>query len=74
MFFGDYTGLSAVNDALPLWMDTRDPDLFLCAGTGSPGVPPRVCTMDSNNGTRANDQDIFTARVGIPSRGEDNRD
>jgi len=74
VFFGDYTGLSAVNDALPLWMDTRDPDLFLCAGTGSPGVPPRVCTMDSNNGTRANDQDIFTARVGIPSRGEDNRD
>lgn len=70
-FFGDYTGLSAATDALPLWMDTRDPDLALCPGTGTPGVPPRVCTFMSSNGTRANTQDIFTARVGIPSGGED---
>jgi hypothetical protein len=61
-FFSDYTGLSAAGKALPLWMDTRDPDLFLCPGTGVPGVPPRVCTGLSNNGTQANDQDIFTAR------------
>jgi len=66
-FFGDYTGLSAANDALPLWMDTRDADLFLCPGTGAPGVPPRICTGLSNNGTQTNDQDIFTAKVGIPS-------
>jgi hypothetical protein len=70
VFFGDYTGLSAANDALPLWMDTRDADLFLCPGTGAPGVPPRICTGQSvPNGPVANDQDIFTARVGIPSGG-----
>jgi hypothetical protein len=71
VFFGDYSGLSAAgNAALPLWMDARSADLFLCPGTGAPGVPPRVCTMQSTNGTTANDQDIFTARVGIPSSGE----
>jgi hypothetical protein len=73
LFFGDYSGLSAAgNDALPLWMDTRSADLFLCPGTGAPGVPPRTCTALSNNGTQANDQDIFTAKVGIPSEGQDN--
>jgi hypothetical protein len=72
-FFGDYSGLSAAgNAALPLWMDTRDADLFLCPGTGSPGVPPRTCTELSNNGTPANDQDIFTAKLSIPSGGDNN--
>jgi hypothetical protein len=66
-FFGDYTGLSAANDAHPLWMDTRDAELFLCTGTGVTSVPPRICTGLSANGTQANDQDIFTAKVGIPS-------
>ena len=56
LFFGDYTGLSAVDDAHPLWMDTRSPDLVLCPGTGVPGVPPRVCTFTSApNGPMAND-------------------
>ncbi|HYM51549.1 MAG TPA: sialidase family protein [Candidatus Limnocylindrales bacterium] len=70
LFFGDYAGLSAATDALPLWMDTRSPDLFVCPGTAAPGVPPQVCTGQSANGTTANDQDIFVARVSIPSQGE----
>ncbi len=40
-FYGDYTGLAASQKAFPIWMDTRDPELFLCPGTGKPGVPPR---------------------------------
>ena len=64
VFFGDYTGLAAVNQiAHPLWMDTRSPDLFLCPGTGVPGVPPAVCTASEPNGLTANDQDIFTRGV-----------
>src|SRR5579885_1793715 len=68
VFFGDYTGLAAVNDAHPLWMDTRSPDLALCPGTGVPGVPPKVCTFTSvPNGPMANDEDIFTSSEGVPS-------
>lgn len=68
VFYGDYTGISASDGvAHPLWMDTRSPDLFLCPGTGVPGVPPRVCTGTSvPNGPMANDQDAFTATVTIP--------
>jgi hypothetical protein len=68
-FYGDYTGL-AVTDraAFPIWMDTRDPDLFVCPGTAVPGKPPTVCTGTVAGGTfqadlTANDQDIFTAGV-----------
>jgi hypothetical protein len=69
VFFGDYTGLAAVNDAHPLWMDTRSPDLALCPGTGVPGVPPKVCTFTSvPNGPMANDEDIFTSSEGVPSK------
>jgi hypothetical protein len=60
VFFGDYTGLSAVSGAHPLWMDTRNPDEFLCSGTGVPGVPPAVCTGAEPNGLQANDQEIYT--------------
>jgi hypothetical protein len=70
-FFGDYTGLDAVDSALPLWMDTRDPDLFVCPGTGVPGSPPGVCTGTESGGFQAgmtaNDEDVFTASVGIPT-------
>lgn len=67
VFFGDYTGLSvAGNLAHPLWMDTRSPDLFLCPGTGVPGVPPRLCTSIGINGIRLNDQDIFTQAIEVP--------
>jgi len=67
VFFGDYTGLAAADNAYPLWMDTRSPELFLCPGTGAPGVPPAVCTGQTN-GMTANDQDIYVASIGIPSR------
>jgi len=60
LFFGDYTGLSAVSGAHPLWMDTRNPDAFLCPGTAAPGVPPAVCTAAEPNGLIANDQQIYT--------------
>jgi hypothetical protein len=64
-FFGDYTGLAAWDNAFPLWMDTRQPDLFLCPGTGAPGVPPATCTATEANGLQANDQEIFTDSVAV---------
>jgi len=70
-FFGDYTGLDASSDAHPIWADTRDADLFLCPGTGVPGTPPDVCTGIESAGFQAgmtaNDEDIFTAGVPIPT-------
>ena len=65
LFFGDYTGLAAWDSAFPLWMDTRQPDLFLCPGTAAPGVPPATCTATEPNGLQANDQEIFTDSVGV---------
>jgi hypothetical protein len=65
VFFGDYTGLSAVNNIHPIWMDTRNQELFLCPGTGAPGVPPAVCTASEPNGLKANDQDIFTTTLEV---------
>lgn len=59
-FFGDYTGLAVTNQASPLWMDTRDLDLFDC-GTN----PPAVCTGVEPNGRQASDEDLFTDSVGI---------
>jgi len=64
VFFGDYSGLTAVSGAHPLWMDTRDPDAFLCPGTGVTGVPPALCGGTEPNGLVANDQNIFTATLG----------
>jgi hypothetical protein len=58
VFFGDYSGLAVANTAHPLWMDTREPDLFDC-GTN----PPAVCTATSANGNQANTEDIFTASI-----------
>jgi hypothetical protein len=64
VFWGDYSGLSALGDAAhPLWMDTRSTDLFLCPGTGLTGVPPKVCGAVAANGFNANDQDVFTESV-----------
>jgi hypothetical protein len=60
-FFGDYTGLAALDDAFPLWMDTRQVDLFLCPGGG----PPATCTATEPNGLDANDQEIFVDSVGL---------
>jgi hypothetical protein len=65
VFFGDYSGITAVSGAHPEWMDTRTPDAFACPGTGAPGVPPALCTGTEPNGLLANDQTIFTA--GLPA-------
>ena len=68
-FFGDYTGLTAVDNAYPLWMDTRDPELFLCPGTATRTTAPGLCTGSGSNGAPvANDQDIFTAALPVPSK------
>jgi hypothetical protein len=66
VFFGDYTGLTAVTSALPLWMDTRIDELFLCTGTGVAGVPPAICTGTATNAALANDENIFTGKVTVP--------
>jgi hypothetical protein len=57
-FFGDYSGLSALSGANPLWSDTRNPDAFQC--TGPSGAPPAVCTGTEPDGLLANDQQIYT--------------
>jgi hypothetical protein len=62
-FIGDYTGLSAVSGANPIWADTRNPDAFLCPGTGTSSAPPAVCTAAEPNGLLANDQQIYTRRT-----------
>jgi hypothetical protein len=66
-FWGDYTGLSAVDTAFPVWSDTRNPALFLCPGTGVPGTPPAVCQRSAINAAVGNDQEIYTAAVKVPS-------
>jgi hypothetical protein len=63
VFWGDYTGLAALDRAYPLWSDTRGKDLFVCPGTAVPGTPPRLCGLQDPQGP-ANDQDIFTASGG----------
>ena len=71
VFWGDYTGLSAIDDAIPAWSDTRFPELFLCPGTATgPGSPPQVCEGSASNAPRANTQVIMSARVQIPTGGE----
>jgi hypothetical protein len=65
-FFGDYTGLAADTNAYPLWMDTRNPDLFVCPGTTA-SSGPGVCAGQSN-GTPLNDQDVYTAALPVPSK------
>jgi hypothetical protein len=64
LFFGDYTGLDVGGTtAHPIWMDTRQTDLFVCPGTALPGVPPALCSGTEPNGLTADDQDVFTASV-----------
>ena len=64
VFMGDYTGLSAVSGAHPIWMDTRNPDFAVCPGTAVPGMPPKLCSFTSvPNGPVANDQEIYTEKV-----------
>jgi hypothetical protein len=65
LFFGDYAGLAAVDNLHPIWMDTRNAELFLCPGTGLPLVPPQVCTATATNAAEANDQEIFTTSFSL---------
>lgn len=61
-FYGDYIQVTATaTHALPAWSDTRTPELFLCPGTGAPGVPPTSCTAPAPQADPANEQEIFTA-------------
>jgi hypothetical protein len=62
-FFGDYSGLTADDVAHPVWMDTRDAELFACL---SSDAPPQVCTMPGTNAAIQNDQNIFTRSLAIP--------
>jgi hypothetical protein len=67
LFWGDYAGLSVSSGvAHPIWADSRDPDLFLCPGTGTPGVAPALCTANEPDGDMALDENIYTASVNLP--------
>jgi hypothetical protein len=67
LFWGDYAGVAAAGDnAVPIWSDTREQDIFVCPGTGVPGVPPTLCSAAEPNGLTANDEDIFTDSVNLP--------
>jgi hypothetical protein len=66
-FFGDYTGLVAPSNANPLWMDTRSPELFVCPGTATSSSAPQLCTASASNAAVANDQELRTANVAVPS-------
>ena len=49
-------------------MDTRDPDLFACRDSaGQVTLPPSRCTASAANAAVANDQNIYTASVAIPT-------
>jgi hypothetical protein len=69
-FYGDYIWLgTAGNDALPIWSDTRDVDLFLCPGSSTgPGNPPALCTGTENTGLQANDENTYMARMAVPTK------
>jgi hypothetical protein len=67
-FYGDYSALSAGDVAHPVWMDTRDPELFTCRDSaGQVTQPPSRCTAAAPNAAVANDQNIYTASVAIPT-------
>jgi hypothetical protein len=68
-FYGDYIWLdTAGNDAFPIWSDTRDPDLFICPGTGTPGHPPGLCTGTEATGVQANDENTYMAKMPVPTK------
>ncbi len=68
-FWGDYTGLTAADNAYPFWSDTRDPDLFACADSaGNVTLPPSVCGGTNTSGATLNDQNAYTAALAVPSK------
>ncbi len=68
-FYGDYVWLSALDKAYAIWSDTREPDLFLCPGTGTTGHPPALCGATETNGEQANDEETFMTAVNVPTAG-----
>jgi hypothetical protein len=66
-FYGDYVGLAALDQAHPIWSDTRSQDVFVCPGTAAPGTPPALCGATETNGETANDEDTFTSTLEVPS-------
>ena len=65
-FWGDYTGMAVIDEiAYPIWSDTRNPELVLCPGTATAGVPPALCTTTAANAPLANDQDIYVSSTHI---------
>jgi hypothetical protein len=69
LFWGDYTGLTAVHRAHPIWSDTRNPDVFLCQDAlGKVTLPPSICLTTAANAKLANDQDIYAMGLGVPVR------
>ena len=68
-FWGDYIGLATKgNNAVPIWSDSRDDDVFVCPGTAVPGTPPALCTATEPNGIVANDENIYLDVVDLPTR------
>ncbi|MBV9897108.1 MAG: exo-alpha-sialidase [Chloroflexi bacterium] len=66
LFWGDYGAVAAAGeDAVPVWSDTRDADVFVCPGTAVPGTPPALCSATEPNGLQANDQDIFVDKIDV---------
>jgi hypothetical protein len=65
-YAGDYSGMAAPDKAISVWTDTRDPALFLCPGTGTPGHAPQLCTSSASNAAVANDELLRAASVGVP--------
>lgn len=62
-----FNPLTAVETAHLVWPDTRNPRLVLCPNTGTATTPPSVCTITALNGAIANEQDIFTASLQVPT-------
>jgi hypothetical protein len=66
-FWGDYTGLTALTNALPFWSDTRDPELFVCPTTATPALcGARTGPDQSGNQTVLNDQNGYVANNAVP--------
>jgi hypothetical protein len=67
-FYGDYSALSAEDTAHPAWMDTRDPNLFVCRDSaGEVTLPPSLCTAPAPNADVANDQNVYTRSLATPT-------
>jgi hypothetical protein len=52
-------------------MDTRDPELFVCPASDNTPAAPRICggSYDTSTGPLvADDQNIYTASVGVTSK------